>query len=256
MVLDIKYFLAAFSAFLLSVVFPIMLLIFIKKRYKPGWSYILSGAVVFFLFQMVIRIPLISYLQGNVWFYVNIASSQVLMAAFLSFTAGLVEEIGRYLAFHLLRRKVSYSNALGYGIGHGGFESLAIVGISSAANFVAISNMSFGWFDSLISSLPNVFADMDSLRNLFTSVEPHLFLIGGMERVFAIMLHIALSVMVAKSVAQKKSMLLIGAILIHGGVNFVAVMLPNIYLAETFLLIIAVLSVVYIRRQKKFADKF
>ncbi|SHF19275.1 YhfC family intramembrane metalloprotease [Alkalibacter saccharofermentans] len=253
---DIKYFLAALISFLLSVVFPIILLVYIKSKHKSGWAYILAGAMFFFVFQMMLRIPLISYLQGQVWFYINVASNRTLMAVFLSFTAGIFEEIGRYIAFLLLKRKLSYENALGYGVGHGGFESIAIVGITSTANFVAISNLTFGWFDSLVSALPNIFLDMEALRALFLTVEPHLFIAGGLERVFALILHIGLSVMVAKSVYQRKPGLLIAAIMLHGGINLIAITMPNIYLAEGFLMIIALISVVYIRRQKNFADRY
>ena len=44
-------------------------------------------------------------------------------ALFLGFTAGLFEEVGRYLAFTtILKKRLDWKNAVAFGIGHGGIE--------------------------------------------------------------------------------------------------------------------------------------
>lgn len=233
----------------LSVLFPIGLLFFVKRiSGKIHWRHVLAGVIIFAVFQIFTRIPLLTWLQGQSWFIIYIASERLLMLFFLSFTAGLFEEVGRYLAFAFFRKRgYRPSEIFAYGVGHGGFESIALVGINTLAILVATLYLAFGWFGDLIIGNPQIFGSVPALNSIISGNPAYVFLLGGLERVFAILLHIGLSFVVAKGVYGRKLRMLFLAILLHTGVNFIGVLMPNPLAAEGFLLLVALVSIWYIR---------
>ncbi|MBF7097268.1 YhfC family intramembrane metalloprotease [Alkalibacter mobilis] len=245
---------AVFSglSMVLSIGFPLVLFLYVILKRKSKIRYIFAGAMIFAVFQLVLRIPLVTFLQGQFWFYANIASNKVIMALFLSITAGIFEEIGRYVAFKFFNKyEPTNWDVFSYGVGHGGFESIALIGINTIFTFIALLYINFGLLGGFVESLPGIFTESSNWIEVLSNTPPHMFLMGGIERVFAVLLHIALSFVVAESVFKKRPKLLLVAILIHGAVNFVAVMMPNVYLSEIFLLIVAFFSVLYIKSRFK-----
>lgn len=88
----------------------------------------LYGAFTFVLSQIVLRLPLLQYLQAQnpmVWMQMNL----VLYLGILSISAGLFEECGRWIAFHCVKRPLRCVDAIGFGLGHGGIEAILLVGI-------------------------------------------------------------------------------------------------------------------------------
>jgi uncharacterized membrane protein YhfC len=91
------------SAFV-DLLAPVVMAVFLARRYQSRWRYWWYGVLVFLLFQGITRIPAMIYfqrlpavaaaLQNPLWFW-----SFLLFAAF---TAGLFEEGGRWLAFRRL----------------------------------------------------------------------------------------------------------------------------------------------------------
>ncbi|NTW70896.1 MAG: YhfC family intramembrane metalloprotease [Eubacteriaceae bacterium] len=239
-----------FISFLLSFIFPFVLLIYMKKKYKTSLVFVLAGAIIFAVFQLIVRIPLIGWLNGNFWFYTNVVSNNVLYGLFLAFTAGLFEESGRYLAFRLIGGRINWANSVGYGIGHGGFESVALIGTTYLANLIAVGYLNYGLFGNIINWLPQIFNNMEAIKEIFRSTPSYYFLLGGIERVMTIIIHIALSLLVAKSFIRKKPLYLLYAILIHTLINLAAVFSPNILIAEFSVLIFALISGYYINESK------
>lgn len=98
-----------------------------------------------------------------------------------------------------------------------------------------------------------------------TGMPSYIFLLAGLERVFAITLQIALSLLVLKGfLVDKKALYLTAAIVLHGLANFLALVATRLgtsltpgsplggsLVAEGFLLVVAVLSAVYIARRAK-----
>jgi len=235
----------------LIVLFPLGLAIFMYRRYRISWLAVLVGALVFLVAQVLTRIPLLSALGQMPW-YQQIAQNTFLVALFLSFTAGLFEEVGRWLGFRfLLKGRWETKNGIAYGIGHGGFEAIFLIGLSYINNLVISTLINSGQYETLIAPLAGAMAD--EIRNQLVNTPSVHFLVGGLERVMAIILHIALSLVVLNAVRQRRPILVLYAILAHGIANLGAVMLnqqPNgIWLAEGYLLVVAVISYLYIRHE-------
>ncbi|PGZ04832.1 YhfC family intramembrane metalloprotease [Bacillus cereus] len=181
-----------FTAFI-SIGLPLVALIyaFWKKRYIP---YIL-GTLAFVVSQVLIRIPILNYLNGNSTAFSMFSIMQpVLFAILLSLSAGIFEEVARFIAMRYFMKQRDWQSGFLFGAGHGGIEAILIVGIPVL---------------SLLLS-QTVSGNMDS------------YFVGGIERFFAMLLHIGLSFIVLQAVVQKKFRYVIIAILIHGVVNTLA----------------------------------
>ena len=113
--------------------------------------------------------------------------------------AGLFEETGRFIAFKTILRnhRDNDANALMYGAGHGGIEAFVILGITSINNIIYSVLINTGRTEVLTAPLAG---DMRkqveaAIHALITTPSWH-FLIGGVERILAVILQISLSVLV------------------------------------------------------------
>ncbi|MGI6327353.1 MAG: YhfC family intramembrane metalloprotease [Dethiobacteria bacterium] len=232
---------------------PIILFIYFYKREPIAVAAVLVGALVFLVSQIFTRIPLLNLFSSMEW-YQQIAANIFLLALFLSVTAGLFEEVGRYLGFKLLLKKhLTWKNGVAFGIGHGGIEAIVITGFAYINNLVYSVLINSGAFaDTIAPQLgPEIAAYIqDQLVNL----PSYLFLVAGFERAFTIFIHIALSLVVLLAVVKGKAVYLLFAILLHTAVNFPAVIIPglgySILFAELYLLVLAAFSWMFIFRSR------
>lgn len=239
---------------LLSVGFPVALIIWVMNKYRPGFIPVLVGILVFIVTQVLIRFNLIKAFTMSESGLSFILANPILYLVILSLTAGIFEEGGRFLAYKfLMKNKREWRHGVAYGIGHGGIEAVIILSIPLLANIANSILINQGGLTSSVLSAETV-AQLQAIAPALTNTPSFMFLIGGFERVLAIILHIALSILVLYGVNRKKIGYLFIAILAHGLVNFIAVYLMqniNVFVMEAFMLIVAILSTVYIIRMRK-----
>ncbi len=161
----------------------------IAVKYRKYTRALLFGVLTFTVFQILLRIPLLQFVLPNMdWFLVMTAVMPMFTAAFYGVTASLFEELGRYLVMKLaLKKRTSFFDGLSFGIGHGGIEAVLLVGVNALILLF--------YPPTTVSSL-SMFA-------------------AGMERIFAMTCHIAWSVMVMKSVREKKLRWLFIPLVLH-----------------------------------------
>ena len=233
-----------------SVLFPIILAVLVyRQRRFPAWVP-LVGALVFLVFQILTRIPLLQLLATMPW-YRLMATNLPLIALFLGFTAGLFEEVGRWVGMRLLMsRHLTTADGIAYGIGHGGFEALTLSGLVMI-NDIAISLMinSGTFMQSLGATLGQ--SQAQTILNTLVNTPYYLFAVSGVERIMAIIIQIALSLLVLISVRARRPVFLIYAILLHTLLDFGAVVLsaqPNKFLwTELWTFVCAVAGLFFIR---------
>src|SRR5690606_30347694 len=140
-------------------------------------------------------------------------------------SAGVFEEIGRYLAFRFpLRRDLSWQNGVAYGLGHGGIEAIVLVGITYINNIVISLMINTGQFENLIG--PGLDAATAALiKDQLINTPPIYFLIGGLERFFTLFIQVGLSLVVLYGVITRQIRYLIYAVLLHTLVNAPAIIL-------------------------------
>ncbi|OPL10003.1 MAG: hypothetical protein AVO34_04825 [Firmicutes bacterium ML8_F2] len=232
---------------------PIGLAIWFYRQEHYTVKAIFIGAVVFLVSQVLIRIPLINAASGMIW-YQQMAANLFLIALFLSLTAGIFEEVGRYLGFRFfLKKHLTWKNGVAFGIGHGGIEAIVVTGFSYINNLVYSVLINTGAFSETIA--PQVGSEMTAyIQNQLLNVPPYMFAVAGLERAFTIIIHIALSLVVLKALFEKRPVFIIYAILLHTTVNLPAVLIPglgySILLAELYVLVLAVLGWWFINRSR------
>lgn len=217
------------------ILLPIGLAIYLYVTKRISLIAILVGVLGFFISQVLIRLPLLGALSQST-FYQQMAAMPVVMALFLSVTAGLFEETSRWIGFrYFLNKRLEHKNALAHGVGHGGFEAIFLVGLTYINNIVISVMINNGTFDTVIG--PQLGIQAEAVRNQLIATSPGLFLVGGLERVFAITFHIALSVLVFLGVRHRKPVYYWLAVAAHTLFNLVAVVLSiytNVWVSELF----------------------
>jgi len=115
-----------------------------------------------------------------------------------------------------------------------------------------------GTFDAAIASkLPAETAYL--IKSQLVGLSPSMFLAGGVERVFAMTVQIAFSLLVLYGVMSKRFIYVIYAILLHGLVNAPLVVLMskgiNIWVIEGLIALFAALGLYYIIKSKEVFKK-
>ena len=188
-----------FSLFV-ALVLPLGAALILSRKYS-SFRPVLLGALTFIIFQVLTRIPLIQVvLPRYAWYAIFTATQPLLYLLLLSLTAGIFEELGRYIMMKRFMKDSPYLHSIGFGIGHGGIEAILLVGTPTLLMLIQQGG-----------SIPGV-----PVSNFFLS---------GFERLFAMMAHIGLSVMVWASIRTRRPLLLPLAIGLHGLMNFSAVFL-------------------------------
>lgn len=210
-----------------SMLVPIALMIIVRKKTKAELTMVAIGAATFFLFAMVLEQICHAIvigatgesLTGNIWLY----------ALYGGLAAGLFEEIGRYIAMrYFIKRKLNLPNALMYGVGHGGFEAVVIIGMANISNLVAAIMINSGSMEVSLRALDQATRDqsVQQLSALWTA-PAYQFFLGGVERILAITIHIALSVLVFQAVKLGRKSYWILAFAIHMAIDAVTVIIAK-----------------------------
>ena len=194
---------------LTSLVLPVVLLVLfaVKFRKQGVVSAWLLGAAGFFVTQILIRIPILTALQGMPGF---LTFSQVHPFSYvfsLAFTAGLFELAGRFAVAKLLQKNLNFRRSLAAGLGHGGIEAMVIAGIAMVNNLVYTAMINAGTFDTVLAQAAAMGIDVSQLelvRTQLIATAPAVFLLSGFERILAMTAHTAMSMLVCYGVAQRK----------------------------------------------------
>ena len=232
---------------------PIALFLYLRLVKKADIYPFFAGCTVMLLFafilesgahSIVLSSPAGSAIRGNIWLY----------ALYGGLMAGLFEETGRYLAFSFALKKYRAKNvnALMYGAGHGGFEAIVIAGLTMINNIVWSFMINNGRIAELTGSLSGDQLAQQAI-GLLISTPSYQFLLGGAERLFAILLHISLSVLVWFAVKwEGKLYLYPAAILIHFAVDAAAALLSglgvNVVIIEAVVAILTTAAALFARR--------
>src|SRR5690242_13519875 len=87
-------------AFIFSLGYPLVLAIIAHRRLKVGWRYFGFGALIFFVFQIITRVPAVFILQNVFARQLQTSTTfRISWLVILALTAGLFEEVGRYVGY-------------------------------------------------------------------------------------------------------------------------------------------------------------
>jgi uncharacterized membrane protein YhfC len=204
-----------------------------KVRKKEPVTSILIGAAAFLLFALILEKPIQNVLafpaaMGLPEHAVSrfLSANPVLLALAAGLFPGVFEETGRLAAFQtVLRKHRNRETSISYGIGHGGFEVILILGlayIQYIAYAVMINTGIFGTvIDQVAAQAPEQLGSIKAVVNLITGFSFADLGIAFVERVFAVLFHIGASILVFYACRDKKRLWLYPvAIILHTAFDF------------------------------------
>lgn len=216
---------------LFGLALPVLLFLFLRKRYKADVGAFFIGCAVFVVFALMLEAlahQLILFsdagekIRTNMWLY----------GLYGGLMAGLFEETGRYLAFRtvLKKKRGKNENALMYGAGHGGVEVFYILCIGMITNIVLSVKLNAGMADEMLLALQGnaALAQMTAAFETLATTPSATYLAGIVERLAAVALHLSFSVLVWFAAKEKRLFWLYPlALLLHAGVDFAAVVIAG-----------------------------
>ena len=183
-----------------------------KKKYKINLSVLGLGAIAFFVSAQVLEkiVHLLVLRPQRDGTIALMTEHPFLYIIYGIAMAALFEETARFIFFKWLekKRKLEFSDALAYGLGHGGLE-LLFVGIASLINLFIL-------FSAVQSQNPKVLELLtENMLETIRTLAPWQVYLLGVERVLALVMQIGLSFWVYQAVRQKNWIYLVAAYGLH-----------------------------------------
>ena len=207
---------------ILMIAIPVIFVIYWRKKQKQQTKigYLIAGAVGFIvsarvlelgvhLFCIVADNPVSRFINGNTIAFVLYG---IIMA-------GVFEQCGRHIVLkYIMKKNRTPENAVMYGIGHGGIEILAVLLPSMILYLVIAVLFSAGNIENALSTLniteQTAAAALPSVQAA-AAFDYAMMAMNVIERLFALLLHIGLTVVVYYGVVNAKKICLPMAIVLH-----------------------------------------
>ena len=207
---------------ILMIVIPVGFAVYWRRKHKERtkFSWLIAGAVGFIVSARVLELglhyvcivadnPISRFINGNT-------------AAFVLYgvtMAGVFEECGRHIVLkYILKKDRTRENAVFYGIGHGGIEVLAVLLPALAGYLVMAVLFSAGDTETAFKTLKiteeNASAALPTVQ-MAASFDWFMMAMNVVERLFAMVGHIGLTVIVYDGVVNRRKWCLPLAILLH-----------------------------------------
>lgn len=207
--------------------FPLAIALIWKFKKKEPFSTILIGAATFFLFVFILEKPILALvISKNFSLGIFLSSHPILWAFVAGLFPGIFEGTGRLLAFKtLLKNRKNKETAISYGIGHSGFEVMAILGIGYITYISYACMINSGTFVNIINQVaekaPDQVGAYYTLADQIAKCSMGSVGAGFIERVFSILFHIGCSILVFYACKDKKKFWLFHlAIILHTLTDF------------------------------------
>ncbi|MBN1667953.1 MAG: YhfC family intramembrane metalloprotease [Anaerolineales bacterium] len=223
---------------------PLALGVYLVRKYQVEWGLFGAGALVFIGAQ-VLHIPFNAYLLAPLLEQLDIQQNNglLLTALLLGLSAGLFEELARYLGFrYWLKAGRSWRQALMVGAGHGGIEAI-LLGL--LVIYALIQALALRGAD-LNQVLPaGQIALAEAQLQAYWSAPWYAAILGAVERAATICFHLGAAVLVARALTRRNLLWLLLAIGWHTLVDALAVygiQTWGVYWTEAVIVLVGLLS--------------
>ena len=207
---------------ILMIAIPVSLFICWRRKHKEqtNISYLMAGAVGFLVSARMLELGVHYFCiiaDNPVSRFIN--GSTIAYVLYGTVMAGVFEECGRCIVLrYVMKKNRTRENAVMYGIGHGGIEILAVLLPSMILYLVIAVMFRSGDVESALRTLK---ITEETAASALASVQAAaafnygLMALNVIERLFAMLLHIGLTVIVYYGVVNSKKGCLPAAILLH-----------------------------------------
>jgi uncharacterized membrane protein YhfC len=246
----------------IEIAFPLLAGFWLVRRFHLHWVVFAYGFAVFLLSQIVTRVPAVQVISA--FFGKELTATPeitFIWYAVLALTAGLFEEIGRWLGYRWFFRREprTWANALLYGTGHAACESIILVGLAvllALVNYVILSTMSPA---TIAAMAPAQQEQVKAALAIFGGLQGWEPLLGAVERIFTLFFHVGAAVLVLQAFTRHNNIWLLLAIAWHALVDFGTIMfqsaVKNAILTEGVIGVVAIISLVIILRLRPTAPE-
>ena len=214
---------------ILFIVVPIIIWIFWILKKKERFTTILIGAAVFVLFALILEKPIQNALIFPTYMglpdhgaarFIN--ARPVLWSILVGFFPGLFEETGRFVAFKtVLKKRKNKETSISYGLGHGGFEVILILGMNFVNYIIYALMINSGMYktaviDPIMQAAPEQLEAALAIPKQLAAFSVATLGIAIFERIFAVLFHMGASLLVFYACKDKKKFWLYPlAIILH-----------------------------------------
>jgi uncharacterized membrane protein YhfC len=219
--------------FLVVIALPIVVAQRFQVVYKPGWGLFGIGAATF-IGSQVLHIPfnLLVQQSGILPEETAVFTNLLIVALFLGASAGLFEEGTRYLTYRFWAKEArSWRQGVMMGLGHGGIEAILLVGLGGLINVLVFAAWQNGGMQSIVP--PEQAELMQAQVDALFATPWYIVPMGLVERVIAILFHVAASLLVMQVLVRNQWRYWFAAFGLHTALNATAVILVQL-LSERF----------------------
>ncbi|AIM16904.1 MULTISPECIES: YhfC family intramembrane metalloprotease [Neobacillus] len=249
---------ATLASMVAMIVFSMVLFIgliwFYRKRTGIAIKPMIVGAVGFVVFTQILEKVLHVAVITK---FPNYAEHPWAFGTYGALAAGVFEELGRFLLFvWLLKKYHDYKSGISFGIGWGGIEAILLSLIIAGQRIILSLLLNAGVLEAAVGAqFP---ADqLAAVKDELVSKGASFYLLGSLERFFAVFIQIALSLLVLIGVVKKRFSLVVLAILIHAAIDFPVVFfqtghIKQLWIIEVYVAMIGILSFFFIKKARTF----
>lgn len=241
------------TAALVCIFLPIVLVLIFKKKVQISIKSVITGALVFVTFALVLERILHMVVINN-----NLITSGVLFGIYGALAAGLFEETGRFVAFKtVLRKQTQWKDGIAYGFGHGGIEAILVGGLTFAQYTIFSILINNGQFEKVLgaNAAGTTLDQLLLIKKQLIELNPGSIFLGISERIIALTIHIALSMIVLYGIQNRKNIYYILSILLHALVDlpaglFQTKVISSLYVVEALLVCCFIVALVFLIKSK------
>lgn len=194
------------------------------RRWGTRWGVFFAGGVTFIASQ-VGHIPFNAWVLNPLlaqfgWDPVSDIVARYWVAIIFGLSAGVFEEVARYVVYRWWMKDVrSWREGVFFGLGHGGVEAIILGTLAGLALYAALAFQSTDLGDLDPDQLQAIILQFDA----YWASPWYEVLLAVVERVFALMLHVSLALLVLQAFTRRSAWWLLVAITWHALVDAVAV---------------------------------
>jgi len=245
---------------LLMIGLPVGLAVLLIARWKLGWRLLFAGAVTFVVSQVghvPFNLGATALLNRTSLVSLPVQGQLAFNAVFLGLSAGLFEELCRYGMYRWwLKDARSWRKGVLAGAGHGGGEAL-LLGVLALYAFLQLTALRNADLSTLVPA--GDLARVQEQVLAYWSMTWYDSLLGALERLIALPIQIALSLLVLQAFLRRRAGWVVLAVGYHALVDASAVLaLPHgAYLVEAVaggFALISLALIVLLRRPEPALD--
>ena len=233
--MDLLFFTHVLNA-LLMVWLPLVIGIWLMRRFKLGWRLFLIGAATFVISQ-VGHIPFNAgvnqlFIKGIIPMPSHATLIYVINPIFGGLSAGLFEELTRTAVYRWWAKDArSWRKGVLMGAGHEGGEAI-LLGLLALYTFFQMAALRSGDLSKMVA--PAQLALVQQQVATYWSIPIPVSLLGAFERLLTFPLQISLSVLVLQAFIRKQRFWVLLAILWHAVIDATVVLLSALWAAYTW----------------------